>query len=75
VKHGAGGVRAYVESPGAEMRARKELTDGGLLPDEIDAVVGWWRTDPRYLGEDTTVSRFLIGWSARTYALAERLAA
>jgi hypothetical protein len=74
LKPAAGGVRKWIESPGAQAKLWKQLHQAGLLTTEIKDVIQWWTTDPKYSGSETTCSGLLLSSANKLYTAAQRLA-
>ena len=71
---GAGGMRAWIESPGMEDKILKAMREAGFSTAEFNDAVRWWKTDPKYSGPATTGSALLISEAKKLYASAQKLA-
>ena len=71
---GAGGMRAWIESPGMEAKILKAMREAGFSTAEFNDAVRWWKTDPKYSGPATTASALLISEANKLYASAQKLA-
>jgi hypothetical protein len=71
---GAGGVKAWIDSPGTRRAMTAHLRHAGLLPAEIDAVIAWWQSDPTYTGPPMRIGERLTSTAVELYDYAVRLA-
>lgn len=74
LKPATGGVGQWIESRGTEANISKEMDKAGLLAAEIEGVIQWWRTDPKYSGLETTFSGLLLSSANKLYSSAQKLA-
>jgi hypothetical protein len=72
---GAGGVKAWIETPQAREAVPRQLRRAGLTAEETDATLAYFRTDPGYDGPAGPVSAELTARGIALHALATRLAA
>lgn len=74
LKSGAGGVRAWIQTPGMEATMLEAMNASGFTTDEASRVIAWWKTDPKYYGREITCSRLFIASARRIHAAITRLA-